>query len=116
MNEEDKLAELYNEVKNLDSQHQIYVYNRDNSPCAAGLKEIEGYFTHHISFSIDEIFKSRESFKNLCLISGGRISDLRLIMLEIVSKIDTIPIPDKELNYAIKSYQKELSKALISQY
>jgi hypothetical protein len=85
----------------------IMVQTPDSKPDAVGLNKITEIikkriepFTPTTSLETD-IFASAEGLQRLCLMSGGHVRNLMLLVRSAIDHIDTLPITDKAIQRAI---------------
>ena len=85
----------------------IMVKNSQNKPYSKGLdklKEIIEKRIHLIDSNIDidsQIFDNQETRIKLCLMSGGHVRDLMLLMQSAMRQVDDFPINIKAVNRAV---------------
>ncbi len=53
------------------------------------------------SLRLEEVFERAETIEQLCLISGGHVRNLMLLMKTAIQRTDKSPIPDKAIHRAI---------------
>ena len=85
----------------------IRVYDVDNNPYDPGIKKIQEIISKRIEeFAPDknlesDIFESEELLDNLCLMTGGHVRNLMLLMDSAFNYIDDLPITKRAAQRAI---------------
>ncbi len=87
----------------------IMVQTPDNQPFQRGIDKITEVLQKRIhrvkpEMSIVDMFAQQEALQQLCLMSGGHVRNLLLLMKEAIKYSDTLPIGNKAL-------QRSISKA-----
>ncbi len=84
----------------------IMVQTPDNQPFQRGIDKITEVLQKRINrvkpeMSIVEMFEEQEGLQQLCLMSGGHVRNLLLLMKEAIKYTDTLPIGNKALQRSI---------------
>lgn len=84
----------------------IMVQTPDNQPFQRGIDKITEVLQKRIKrvkdeMSIVDMFQEQEGLQQLCLMSGGHVRNLLLLMKEAVKYTDTLPIGNKALQRSI---------------
>jgi hypothetical protein len=101
------LREIYGDAQVLP---MVMVRNRDNTINQVGLSRIEEMIAKRVyqhsdvspALALDrDIFDQRETLERLCLMSGGHVRNLLLLVQEAVTRTDRLPIPVRAVQRAI---------------
>ncbi|MBD2667170.1 hypothetical protein B6N60_04340 [Richelia sinica FACHB-800] len=89
----------------LNIQH-FWVQTYENEPYQKGINKVIELLQKRLntidpSKSIVDLFDTRESLENLCLMSGGHVRNLLLLMKEALKYTSTLPISKKALQRSI---------------
>ncbi|MBR8840954.1 MAG: ATP-binding protein [Stigonema ocellatum SAG 48.90 = DSM 106950] len=84
----------------------IMVQTPDNQSYQRGINKVTEVLQKRLSMiddnlSIVNIFSQREDLEKLCLMSGGHVRNLLLLMKEAIKNTDTLPIPTRALQRSI---------------
>lgn len=102
----DRSASLVNIYGTPQVLPMIMVQTPDNEPYQRGIEKVIELLQKRLntidpSKSIVDLFDNRESLENLCLISGGHVRNLLLLMKEALKYTNTLPISKKDLQRSI---------------
>jgi hypothetical protein len=102
-----RCMDLMNNYDNIQVLPMIMVRNPDGSINEAGLTNIKELIKKRVkqvnpNISLEtELFDSRETLEYLCLMSGGHIRSLLLMMQEAINRTEDLPITAKAVQRAI---------------
>jgi hypothetical protein len=85
----------------------IMVHTPDNQIYQRGINKVKEVLSKRI-YQVDsslslgrDIFQQQEALESLCLMSGGHVRNLLLLMKEAIKYTDTLPIPTRALQRSI---------------
>jgi hypothetical protein len=84
----------------------VMVRNPDGTAHGPGLAKMKALLEQRVSPHTDlpwetAVFDSPETVKRLCLMSGGHVRELMLLVQEAINQIDTLPISQRAVQRAI---------------
>ena len=88
----------------------IMIHTPENERYERGLSKVNELLQKRISLidpnlSILDIFQKPEDLDQLCLMSGGHVRNVTLLMKEAIKYTDTLPIPTKAIRRAISEFR-----------
>ncbi|MBO3460794.1 ATP-binding protein [Aetokthonos hydrillicola Thurmond2011] len=101
-----RAADVANTYGNPQVLPMIMVQTPDNQPYQRGINKVTEVLQKRLSLidqnrSIVEMFQQREDLEKLCLMSGGHVRNLLLLMKEAIKYTDTLPIPTRALQRSV---------------
>ncbi|MGK7934152.1 MAG: ATP-binding protein [Microcystaceae cyanobacterium] len=95
----------------------IMTYERDGKEYSEGIEKLKAILEKRIqavneSKTLDDIFESQELVKKLCLMSGGHVRNLILLMRTTLERTSSLPIKEKEVKRAISTMRKTYRNAI----
>ncbi|MBD2341103.1 ATP-binding protein [Calothrix sp. FACHB-156] len=99
-----ELQDIYADVPQI--LPMVMVHNPHNKPYDRGLNKVKELLQKRINLieiniSIMDMFQSSNDLEELCLMSGGHIRNLILLMKEAIKYADKLPIPTMSVKRAI---------------
>jgi hypothetical protein len=84
----------------------VMVRNPDGTPCNDGLAAMKELVKQRVQLhtrqSLEtQVFDSPETLERLCLMSGGHVRELMLLMQEAINRTDTLPLSRQAVQRAI---------------
>ncbi|MBD2198111.1 MULTISPECIES: AAA family ATPase [Calothrix] len=97
-----RAADLANIYGNTQVLPMIMVQTPDNQPYQRGINKVTEILQKRLSLidsslSIVDMFEQREALERLCLMSGGHVRNLLLLMKEAIKYTNSLPIPTRAL-------------------
>jgi hypothetical protein len=97
-----RAADLANTYGNTQVLPMIMVQTPDNQPYQRGINKVTEILQKRLNLidpnlSIVDMFEEREALERLCLMSGGHVRNLLLLMKEAIKYTNTLPIPTRAL-------------------
>ena len=101
-----RAADVTNIYGNSQVLPMIMVQTPDNQLYQRGIQKVTELLQKRLSLidpnlSIVDMFEQREALERLCLMSGGHVRNLLLLMKEAIKYTDTLPIPTRALHRSI---------------
>ncbi len=101
-----RAADVANIYGNSQVLPMIMVQTPDNQLYQRGIQKVTELLQKRLSLidpnlSIVDMFEQREALDRLCLMSGGHVRNLLLLMKEAIIYTDTLPIPTRALQRSI---------------
>jgi hypothetical protein len=97
-----RAADLANIYGNTQVLPMIMVQTPDNQPYQRGINKVIEILQKRLSLidpslSVVDMFEQREALERLCLMSGGHVRNLLLLMKEAIKYTNSLPIPTRAL-------------------
>ncbi|MBD2205905.1 ATP-binding protein [Calothrix sp. FACHB-1219] len=97
-----RAADLANIYGNTQVLPMIMIQTPDNQPYQRGINKVTEILQKRLSLidpslSIVDMFEQREALERLCLMSGGHVRNLLLLMKEAIKYTNSLPIPTRAL-------------------
>ncbi|BAY31865.1 hypothetical protein NIES2107_37510 [Nostoc carneum NIES-2107] len=97
-----RAADLANIYGNTQVLPMIMVQTPENKPYQRGINKVTEILQKRLSLiepslSIVDMFEQREALETLCLMSGGHVRNLLLLMKEAIKYTNSLPIPTRAL-------------------
>ena len=101
-----RAADLANIYGNTQVLPMIMVQTPDNQVYQRGINKVIEILQKRLSLidsslSVVDMFEQREALEALCLMSGGHVRNLLLLMKEAIKYTNTLPIPTRALQRSI---------------
>ncbi|MDZ8184548.1 MAG: AAA family ATPase [Nostoc sp. ChiSLP02] len=97
-----RAADLANIYGNTQVLPMIMVQTPENQPYQRGINKVIEILQKRLSLidsslSVVDMFEQREALERLCLMSGGHVRNLLLLMKEAIKYTNSLPIPNRAL-------------------
>ncbi|MBD2503251.1 P-loop NTPase family protein [Anabaena azotica] len=101
-----RAADVANIYGNTQVLPMIMVQTPENQPYQRGINKVTEILQKRLSLvepslSIVDMFEQREALEKLCLMSGGHVRNLLLLMKEAIKYTNSLPIPNRALQRSI---------------
>lgn len=101
-----RAADLANIYGNTQVLPMIMVQTSDNQPYQRGINKVTEILQKRLSLidsslSVVDMFEQRQTLETLCLMSGGHVRNLLLLMKEAIKYTNSLPIPNRALQRSI---------------
>ncbi|HNB70852.1 MAG TPA: AAA family ATPase [Acidobacteriota bacterium] len=111
---EDHLQESFGKVRRLP---MIMVRTRQDSDYVPGIDRLREFLNLRIkavfeSFSVDNVFDNPNTWRELCLRSGGHVRGLIYLIRIAIQQIDQLPITEKAARRAISEFRDTYQKTV----
>ena len=114
-----RAADVANIYGNTQVLPMIMVQTPENEPYQRGINKVMEILQKRLSLidpslSIVHMFEQREALEKLCLMSGGHVRNLLLLMKEAIKYTNSLPIPNRALQRSISELRNTYRNTVFS--
>ncbi|MBD2363520.1 ATP-binding protein [Anabaena minutissima FACHB-250] len=114
-----RAADVANIYGNTQVLPMIMVQTPENQPYQRGIEKVKEILQKRLSLidptlSVVDMFEKRETVEKLCLMSGGHVRNLLLLMKEAIKYTSSLPIPNRAVQRSISELRNTYRNTVFS--
>lgn len=114
-----RAADVANIYGNPPVLPMIMVQTPENQPYQRGIEKVKEILQKRLSLidttlSVVDMFEERETVEKLCLMSGGHVRNLLLLMKEAIKYTSSLPIPNRAVQRSISELRNTYRNTVFS--
>ncbi|MEA5569424.1 ATP-binding protein, partial [Anabaena sp. UHCC 0399] len=114
-----RAADVANIYGNTQVLPMIMVQTPENQPYQRGIEKVKEILQKRLSLidptlSVVDMFEQRKTVEKLCLMSGGHVRNLLLLMKEAIKYTSSLPIPNRAVQRSISELRNTYRNTVFS--